>query len=151
MTAITLVTHHETVWNDTAEKKLSKFEVQLSYKVAKISDSLLFCMDKTVIPEYIEKMNNYYNQQTVKQAVNTSATIGSSVVSQIVPSTRIRNELEIPVPVYDKQGREFLSDMVNRVGFVLVSLITLVIIIVFGITVVVSRQEQIDQIKSIQN
>ena len=60
VTAITLVTHHETVWNDTSEKKLSKFEVQLSYSAAKISDWFLFWKDKTVIPEYIENMNKYY-------------------------------------------------------------------------------------------
>merc|ERR1712062_690817 len=33
VTAITLVVHHETAWSNTGERKLSRFEVRLCYKV----------------------------------------------------------------------------------------------------------------------
>ena len=109
------------------------------FKVAKMSNLLLFWMDETIVPEYIEKMRKFYSKNNVKRICRSSAPTGVAVIEPRA------------IPPYDDLGRKFLADMINRVGFVLVSLITTTLIISFAISVTISRIYQKGEIEFFKN
>ena len=61
VTAVTMVVHFETGWQDTDEKKLTELEVKLCNGLAKIFNVVFICY-KIDIPRYIEEMNLYYSE-----------------------------------------------------------------------------------------
>jgi len=154
VTAITMVLHFETGWVDTDEKKLAEWEVNLSYALANIFDTICSRVHSKIdIPAYSEEMKKYYtdlkeykinqnlkNSTIAKLALQLTQSrrqmpVGNSTEEQ----TTVGAEEPPILPEYDEVGRKFLADMVNRVAFIIVVCANAVLVIFMGASLFIGR------------
>jgi len=88
-------------------------------------------------------MKKYYDQNPSRYSLNPHKT--TSAIETNVDNSLI-SEVAIKPPEYEQVGRKFLADMIDRVGFIIVSICTATAILAFLISVVASRNAQLELI-----
>ena len=96
---------------------------------------------------------NFSKKMTPKFAIPKFSYKNHAQVKEMEPTSNEDNQANVAeeCPKYEDVGRKFLADMINRFFFFLTSLLTITLIIVWGIVFALARNEQLEEIRSRAN